>query len=220
MQPIKYNLFFALLTLVFFAACAPKDANNTAANSSTTTTAPAANNTAAAPAPAPAANNAKLSKFPEQSLPLTINRESATNSAFLPLSENDGSWLENDYNIVLDASSQEFPKAGFRLKISDSRHLIGVIVDAQIPSGIAQTVILQLFDADAKPIGEATRINTNHAIANQYTQGSTTCTFTFSADAIKGQCTEVISDPMGEKKDKTSKVNQNYVISADGITEQ
>jgi hypothetical protein len=218
MQPIKYNLFFALLTLVFFAACAPKDANNTAANS--TTPPPAANNTAAAPAPAPAANNAKLTKFPEQSLPFVINTETTTNAAFLKLSDTDVEWLEKDYNIALDASAQEQPKAGFRLKISDSRHLIGVIVDAQIPSGSAKTIMLQLFDADAKPIGELTRIHTYHEIANQYTQGSTNCTFTFSADAIKGQCTEVISDPMGEKKDKTSKVNQNYVISADGITEQ
>jgi hypothetical protein len=219
MQPIKYNLFFALLTLVFFAACAPKDANNTAANSSTTTTAPAAN-TAAAPAPAPAANNAKLSKFPEQSLPFAIDPKTATNPAFLKLSDTDAEWLAKDYNITVDASAEEQPKAAFRLKISDSRHLIGVIVDADIPSGVATSLKLQLFDADAKPIGKMTELAIFHEIANQYTAGSTNCTFTFSADAIKGQCTEVISDPMGEKKDKTSKINQNYVISADGITEQ
>lgn len=220
MQPIKYNLFFALLTLVFFAACAPKDANNTAANSSTTTTAPAANTAAAAPAPAPAANNAKLSKFPEQSLPLTIGEKTLNNPAFLQLSNTDAEWLQKEYNLPIEINGFEQPKAGFRLKISDSRHLIGIIADADIPSGLATTIMLQLFDADAKPIGELARIHTYHGIANQYTQGNTTCTFTFSADAIKGQCTEVISDPMGEKKDKTSKVSQNYVISADGITEQ
>lgn len=220
MQPIKYKLFFALLTLVFFAACAPKDANNTAANSSTTTTAPAANNTAAAPAPAPAANSAKLTKFPEQSLPFAIDPKTATNAAFLQLSDTDAEWLAKDYNITVDASAEEQPKAAFRLKISDSRHLIGVIVDADIPSGVATTLKLQLFDAEAKPIGKMTELALFNEVANQYTAGSTNCTFTFSADAIKGQCTEVISDPMGEKKDKTSKSAQNYVISADGITEQ
>ena len=213
MLQFKKNLLIAFCAIFTFSAC--KNSNSTTTEAAVSTTA-----TASTPTPAAATLAAKLTKFNEVAAPFVLGAKTDLKSLTpLTLTPEEMENFEKEYGLGLNEDIPSTTTHAFRVKISETRQIVGVIYNQESASKDENLLALRVFENDGTPVGKPVSFLYEGMMSNAYSAGSINIEITIAADKIttKGTSTEI--DPMGEKDDKVTEVKPTTtVITAGGFS--